>query len=828
MAADVSAYRSVDSPKYHIHTSQGRRGYRHKKLSSWPLEAAVNMTLASSHLENLATLLLTTNLLASSPSIRLAGTVGLSGLLMIADGMRSTKLQMYQLRSNRPEVLDARARLVWMWYYGASAHEIASRNGVSTSTVYKWIRRWTIQSMMQLGTKSLACLMVTSIVNLLSLTLITGELPKPRHEEALLRSSEALNDLLKLTTREWCSLVLIMDGTFSSDFISNVIKVLNPKHGLRLYEVSLQTTNQNRSQQYISDIVNTVTKFRISYECVSTAAFSDDVGFLDQFANAYKYDLLLIWKNRPFIVTRLPLQELNALLQRHWVLFAGNAKVLQIPINEDSKSLLKLYTHLPYGPENGGHAVQIAAWSEYKGMTDVPYNDTFSAEYRESCCKGMISVKDALNNPLALSRLLHDPESFRFKVPVQATVAVAEWSAHITVNKDELSNTILISGPTANVVFLLAKTMNFTMKLVEPEDGQWGSINPDASWTGLIGKVHRHEADFTTGPHDITEIRSKYIDFTIPLIFDARKFVVAQKQAEVDPWGFLYPLSALVWVLTLVSLCIVAVLTSVVGRNYSKDPFLLYLYAVVFHTYRLLLQQGITMKLRKTPERVLVAGWLVASMIIYWSYGTSLISLLAVRYAPRPIETIRDLLNNDKMIVIFPFRTAVTDYLFSVESGQLKELADLSKVGRYTDVPWWEFDQALENQVSHGTHVLATDTIDSGSLIAGYFSKTGVCQFYIAREPFIPYTMGLVFQKGSPLIPAVNHRLHAIFEAGLYYYWQRKNVANSTACNHMPSKFTVREPLSLPNIWGLFATLMCCLSIAGMAFCVEIVITKIP
>ncbi|XP_068221326.1 glutamate receptor U1-like [Palaemon carinicauda] len=527
-------------------------------------------------------------------------------------------------------------------------------------------------------------------------------------------------------------------------FNLQVISQLQPEFGIRLYEVKVESQRQrlNETRQQLSDIVRDVIKWKYSYECVSLVASSNDVIFLDLFASAYEFDRQLFWRLRPFIVTGVPLQQLRGLLLKHWVLFASGSMVLRVPEErEKGGRLIEIYTHLPYGPEEGGRDVRVATWSQHRGILTT------------------------------LER-----EKYRIR---------------------------------------------------QPTDGQWGSLNDDGTWTGLVGQVFRHEADFAVGPHDVTEVRSKAIDYTANLIFDARKFIVAQNRAKVNPWGFLFPLSPKVYLGILLALCLMAVMTIAVGKRYIQLSLGTYAYAVTFHTYRLLLQQGLTMNLSRISERLLVGSWLVATMIICWSYSSNLISLLAVRYAPRPIQTIRDLLNHKTLIVIFPRRTSLSDYLFSVESGQLKEVADLSKMGRYIDLPFWEFPQGMETYVSKGTHIMATDTIDARTMIANYFSETGRCQFYIAREAFVHYVLAMVAQKGSPLVAAMNKRIRAVFEAGLYQYWLNKNVPNSTSCDHMPSTFTVREPLSLANIWGLFVLLLSGLLLSLMIFCSEIISAKL-
>ena len=37
--------------------------------------------------------------------------------------------------------------------------------------------------------------------------------------------------------------------------------------------------------------------------------------------------------------------------------------------------------------------------------------------------------------------------------------------------------------------------LNFTYDLTQPPDGQWGAIQPDGSWSGLVGMLMRGEID---------------------------------------------------------------------------------------------------------------------------------------------------------------------------------------------------------------------------------------------------------------------------------------------------------------------------------------------
>lgn len=46
-----------------------------------------------------------------------------------------------RVRQHKARVAD-RSRIIWMWLAGIPPQNISTQNGVSISTVYRWIRRW--------------------------------------------------------------------------------------------------------------------------------------------------------------------------------------------------------------------------------------------------------------------------------------------------------------------------------------------------------------------------------------------------------------------------------------------------------------------------------------------------------------------------------------------------------------------------------------------------------------------------------------------------------------------------------------------------------------
>ncbi|MPC67442.1 hypothetical protein E2C01_061617 [Portunus trituberculatus] len=59
----------------------------------------------------------------------------------------------------------------------------------------------------------------------------------------------------------------------------------------------------------------------------------------------------------------------------------------------------------------------------------------------------------------------------------------------------------------------------------------------------------------------------------------------------------------------------------------------------------------------------------------------------------------------------------------------------------------------------------------------------------------------MIAQKNSSILPAINARVQAVLESGLYNHWVQQGFANGTACDSAPSTVTVHQSFSLASLW---------------------------
>ncbi|XP_069169915.1 probable glutamate receptor isoform X2 [Procambarus clarkii] len=611
-------------------------------------------------------------------------------------------------------------------------------------------------------------------------------------------AGEAVADIIRSTihtdgTASMCSVSLLSDGGSPASSVFTAMKGLETPWGVSVFKVSADGQDANVTLTQLSQMVGEARRLRVVSRCMMMVVVSDDRSFLSSFAELSFQLRLLVWSTRLLVATHLPLQELQHL---HKVLASRNAMLLVT----DSSSVsvrCSVYVRLPYSAP-GASPLQVASWTPRRGLVHSSSFTLFPDKY------------------------------FRFASAPELTIAVIIMAHHDAVVIDDPSSPggkrLTYSGPITNVIRYLAKSLNFTYRYVMPPDGSYGTKTKDGFWTGMVGLVKRQEADLAIGPLSITLTRTEAVDFTWPIWYDSSKILAGRGRLEVDPWSFLFPLEPLVWAATLGTLLVLSAVTLL------EYPYLYHRRASFFlwldDTYkflRIFLQQIVSAGVKGWWRRLMFGAWLWATLVLTRSYSGNLMSLLAVRFSPQPYQTLRHLINDPSIVMIWQSNSINAEYLRNMKSGIIHEVADLEPKGRVTYMTPMEYMVALDALVKPGTHVL----VDVGStlrhLMAQHFTLTGQCDFYTSREGFLSYISGVISQRDNPIVAAMRNRIIALAESGTFVRWFMTNIPNATRCLNLPKKFTVRSSLSLTNLWGMYVVLGSGVAVSLLVFWLEVV-----
>ncbi|XP_064111241.1 probable glutamate receptor [Macrobrachium nipponense] len=366
--------------------------------------------------------------------------------------------------------------------------------------------------------------------------------------------------------------------------------------------------------------------------------------------------------------------------------------------------------------------------------------------------------------------------------PLIIRVAAEEWVPHIAVTEDA-NGKITISGPMANLLNALAKSLNFQYVLVRPPDGAWGIPSPSGDWNGMIGMVKRNEADLALGPFGLTYSRSRVVDFSSPILIDYYRILVKRPTSEPDPWGFLRPFR--------------------------------YSHAITYISPR-------------DSARMAVCLWLFVVLIVSRVFGSSLTSLLAVRNVPIKYDYLRQVIDDPKMQLIFEKATALVEHMSKVESGIYKELADVGKVGRSHFLASSKLYDAAYTDVRRKQYALLVEDVTCRKVYSDDFTRGGTCDFYIGKEKYWPLIFCMIGKKGYPLMKAINEKIGRMTAHDLYFKWLGYELPNATACLRATTRVTVDEAYNLKGLWGIFVTFAGGIVLSCVALLCEILVAGVP
>ncbi|XP_071545449.1 glutamate receptor ionotropic, kainate 4-like [Panulirus ornatus] len=455
--------------------------------------------------------------------------------------------------------------------------------------------------------------------------------------ETLAASEKAIDSILLRVSQSHCSVILLLDGSTSASTVFQVTSTVRATWGVGILEVAARGQDANMTQAQLSRVVSDARRLRQLSWCVTVVVVSDDPVFLAAFAQWSLKGRLLVWSTRLLALTRLSLSELRDL---HKTFSMMNAMYL---ILDDKTGSIKftVYLQLPYTPP-GSEALQVASWSPQRGLALTSHLPLF---------------------PDKFSKLLNRPT---------LVVASEEFPRHKAVMKADVNapggQTLRFEGHMAVLLEYLAESLNFTYIFRRPPDGTWGTEQIDGSWSGMTGMVSSEEADVGLGPFSVSATRAEVVDFTWPIFIQDVKIMGGRGQPEVDPWSFLLPLARSVWaaiLLTLVAVPSVASLLLLCLTHGTKSH--IRWFRNTFEFIGILLQQGIMVDgERWWWERLVLGVWMMVTLVLTRSYSGNLMSLLAVRHIPQPYQSLRDVLDDPSVTMIWQGNSTNVQYFHIV------------------------------------------------------------------------------------------------------------------------------------------------------------------
>ncbi|XP_068240792.1 uncharacterized protein [Palaemon carinicauda] len=114
---------------------------------------------------------------------------------------------------------------------------------------------------------------------------------------------------------------------------------------------------------------STIFKVRRSSWCTTIMLISQNVNFLDAFAEWSDKGFLMEWETRLLVITSVPSQDVKPFLGAHWAFSMMNSLLVNVPTKSPYVAC-DIISYLPYST-TGSKVVKLASWRENTGMSSI-------------------------------------------------------------------------------------------------------------------------------------------------------------------------------------------------------------------------------------------------------------------------------------------------------------------------------------------------------------------------------------------------------------------------------------------------------------------------
>ncbi|XP_068251053.1 uncharacterized protein [Palaemon carinicauda] len=318
----------------------------------------------------------------------------------------------------------------------------------------------------------------------------------------------------------------------------------------------------------------------------------------------------------------------------------------------------------------------------------------------------------------------------------------------------------------------IAKVRNFTYVMRVPWDEQWGAREESGNWTGMIGTLQHHKADFSMSVTYLRE-RLSVVDYTRVYVVEPLVLVLSKPRPKPPYLALIQPFEAELWVAVFMSTVTAGMILWTFQVLWSKasgkpglplDFSLLYTWSTIF--------EEPAAKLPNNPTGLIfIAWWWLYCTLITVVYKSSLVAHLSVPGKSSTIDSFEELLKQ-------------TGWTWGFENTHLASYSWM----KYNDNPIiQQIFKKLEIQdideqmarVLQGKHVLIIKKFRIRSIVAAsYTDKYGLTPVYYAKNEYFKFGHGWGFRRNAPYKRAIDMMKQRLIEAGLVYLWMEQMIGS--------------------------------------------------
>ncbi|XP_067899075.1 glutamate receptor ionotropic, delta-2-like isoform X2 [Heterodontus francisci] len=438
---------------------------------------------------------------------------------------------------------------------------------------------------------------------------------------------------------------------------------------------------------------------------------------------------------------------------------------------------------------------------------------------------GLWSPTTGLNGSLVDQKLENSMEGVTLRV---VTVLVPPF---VMVSENIFGQPKEFCGFSVDVLNALSEHLGFKYQIYQAPDHQYGKLQNNGKWNGMIGELVNKRADIAVSALTITPERENVVDFTGRIMDYTLGFLLKKPEHIVDMFTCLEPFDLTVWACIIGTLFIIGLLVCMfswvkpsplqIGSVTSTT-----LYNAAWLVYGSFVQQGTggEVPINTLAVRLLMGFWWLFVFIIISSYTANLTAILTNNRIENPVRSFQDLAKQTDV----PYGTVLDSEVLQIIKTKGRNPFELEQ----TYAHLWNMinrTNGLENcvkrihdgiqRVKSGNYAFIWDVAALEYIV----ENEPDCSFVTARNSKVDRGYGIALQDGSPYRDIFSHRLLELEQSGELDALKQKWWPKVGKCDLQSHVKTHGKggPMDLQNFAGAFGFLALGVILAFIAAMVE-------
>lgn len=197
----------------------------------------------------------------------------------------------------------------------------------------------------------------------------------------------------------------------------------------------------------------------------------------------------------------------------------------------------------------------------------------------------------------------------------------------------------IVGGYERTLLFAILRQMRMNYTLSCPKDGEWGSLDSNGSWTGLVGMIQRNEVDIAIGALGVSEQRSAVIQYSYPYTIKDVPFATRLPVDLPGYYALIMPFDYVVWAVLLFVTVAVSIFAQTVLTK-GNMPLKLTNPCEIFG---ILVEQSMSVSPVRKSQSVVLGTWFLSAMWFSCAYKSLILAFLSVPLKERGVENAEQL-----------------------------------------------------------------------------------------------------------------------------------------------------------------------------------------